>query len=87
MKDAAILTYTGIKGSHYGEVTINYMLSEGYPTGEFVIRGLSRKHLQAFADWAITLPAEIYDGPIGQTHRQIERYLLEYDATGQRRTK
>lgn len=87
MRDASILTYTGIKGSHYGGVTINTVRSEGYPTGEFVIRGLSREHLQAFADWAITLPAEMYDGPIGETHRQIERYLMEYDATGQRRTR
>lgn len=86
MKDAAILTYTGIKGSHYGEVTINRMMSEGYPTGEFVIRGLSREHLQAFADWAITLPPEIYAG-VEQTHRNIERYLLDYDETGQRRER
>lgn len=85
MKDARILTYTGIKGSHFGEVTINLMTSEGYATGEYVIRGLSREHLEFFADWAITLPAEQYDGPIGQTHRQIERYLLDYDRTGQRR--
>lgn len=76
-----ILFYTGIAGAHFGGVTMNEVMSEGYRTGELVLRGLTREHVQAFADWALTLPPEQYAG-IEQCARSAERYLMTTDRIG-----
>jgi hypothetical protein len=79
----SILFYTGIPGAHFGGVTVNEVISEGYRTGELVMRGLTREHMQAFADWALTLPPEQYTA-IEQCARSAERYLLTTDGLGYR---
>lgn len=76
-----ILFYTGLKGKRFEGVTVERHMSEGYPTGELSIRGLTREHLQSFADWALTLPADQY-APVESAARATERYLMETDSTG-----
>lgn len=71
-----ILFYTGIPGRNHGGVTVNEELEEGYRTGELSIRGLTREHLQQFADWALTLPADQY-AKVEQAARAAERYLIQ----------
>lgn len=76
-----ILFYTGFEGLHFGGVTVSAVMSEGYRTGELVIRGLSREHLQSFADWALTLPPDQY-ARVEQAARAAEEWLLTHDALG-----
>jgi len=68
-------------GFGYGEVRLYEHTSEGYGTGEFYIDHISRDNLQAFADWAIVQPPEVYAG-IESIHRGIEWYLLTHDRLG-----
>lgn len=41
-------------------VRVTTFMSEGYPTGELAIEGLTWDNLQAIADWMIGLPPELY---------------------------
>lgn len=76
-----ILFYTGYEGLHFEGVTVNEVMSDGYRTGELILRGLSREHLQAFADWALTLPPDQY-ARVEYAARAAERWLLTHDRLG-----
>lgn len=48
--------------------------SEGYPTGNIALVGLTWDDLRAFADWALELPPELYTH-VEQMHRMVEGTL------------
>ncbi len=54
---------------------ITERFSEGYPTGELALVGVTWDDLRGFADWAIGLPPELYAHVEGM-HRAVERVLV-----------
>lgn len=72
---SSIEFYTGVAGERFEGVTLERVIDEGYATGELIVRGLTLEHLQKFADWCLTLPAEDY-ARFEAAARGAERYLV-----------
>lgn len=74
MTTTPILRYLPFPGFWGDRVKITQPRSEGYPTGELRVEGLTEDNLRALADWMIGLPPELYDA-VKVPHRIIEQYL------------
>lgn len=75
---------TGWEYGYWGKTPTLYQeMSEGYPTGEFVLRHMTHEHLRWMADWMITLPEDQYR-PLAHIHQALERMLLSLLPNGVR---
>jgi len=74
-----IVVYLPITSGHHpslDRVALREKYSEGYPTGDYTITGLTKESLQELADWMIQLPAELY-AYVEPWSRSLERLLVQ----------
>lgn len=59
----------------FRHVALKQRHSEGYPTGEYLIDGISKETLQELADWMVGLPPDMYRH-VEQFSKTLERFLV-----------